>query len=418
MLTNESERSHVGGYDKAYDIGNKGYLTKFERQLKELDDDVEIFGVEEDDFLVSLQAEEFISQQRRFSTNSIVFGNRQNDNFHDEVDPEDPVDNDPLNMDLSESERNYQNYHAKVQQEFKEADLKREEKEGNVAVGIFRTQNKTRTRGDRYHTTDHSSSYAQATAVTSTKAAASQFSKCVFVFGVLVFYVIFALAAFFSLWKKATIPFGLNIDNLSETLSDTMDHSASIASLGRDMSVELLLNHGGKEDQSSPYACLNIEEAVYLWRATKNGMVPNVVLVENLGSNGAGTNDNSRSEYGLKLAFQGATRNHTHACLPVLNEHRALCIDLVSNRCDEPHDGLFAEDVPVVHGSPEDEEASDSEAGELYHVFLGLLKESSSTLTAGSPRHNQRSNECGYLHQSAWCSRRVSIVVVGEMWLQ
>ena len=63
MMTTESERSIV--YDKAYDIGDKGYLTKFERQLKELDDDVEVPPIHDDDYMEYLRVEERRIQDRR-----------------------------------------------------------------------------------------------------------------------------------------------------------------------------------------------------------------------------------------------------------------------------------------------------------------------------------------------------------------
>lgn len=401
------------GYDPTYDIGNKGFLTKFERQLKELDDDVEVFGVDNGDYELSssdANANQRRLQQRRFSTSGVnIDSRRRGRGLEEEADLEHQGARRD-SMGMSDSEHNYHNYLAKVQREFNEVDLEQK------MTGIYRDNNSNEGSGTIStvvlpHTAPLGSSKGRASICTSKLTASFSSSKNVIIMGLIAFHMLTSLVMLCAVWKKLTdvIPSGAFASDYTTTV-------------GYGRAVDLLMvnppnkSHSGsilgKGGGDFLYACVEIQAAVDLWYWTKNGVTTNVALVA------AGREDgHSRSELGVQLTFQGAHQNDTHACLPTLDKHQTLCIDWMKDSCG----GGF---ISIPEGDDDDDndewnsardvnfDAIDGEFGNSRDLFWGLLKEKATNVGGGS--EYSRRNDCDHLYGTG-CHRRVSIVFVGSL---
>jgi hypothetical protein len=397
MLTN-SEHS--------YDIGNKGYLTKVERQLKRIDD--ELLGS-------GHPIPDPIKQQRRHSTTTSMIGSTTSNNntnkkkksfgsststhtsspyYSNDDDDSDEVDDDDQDpsydefddedmdrsmhgkVDLGDDQKprkntNYHEYLNKVQRDFEDYERQHHGKnesssETSSRQGIFRTRDMVVKR-----TTATTRGYYR--------------PRCIgtFSFGAITFLVavtILLVANFFMtlrVWTELAVVLNHhNAEFTVDTLTGALVSSSSkdglsggvvaVSTIAAGFTLELPVIMPADASkligvqQEHPFACVGLDTAVDLWTHVKRGVTTSVVLVNK------DTADDSlrRNEHGVRLTFHGATQNSTHACIPTENQNHTLCIDFVSRRCDAFDDDNDNDNQVTTNGRATNKVAEAHEVGD------------------------------------------------------
>jgi len=458
--------------ERPYDIGNKGYLTKFERQLKELDDEVDVFTIE------PTPTDEEYNDGRESNNN----------NNHGSLRRFSTSPHDLTAMDDSfETEKNYKHYLNKVQRDFEEVELQHKKKraftpiqnnknydgnndnnrgnattmmgnsnniktctENGPSAGLFRssrpwgacTRNKTTTWHD-------SSSWASmrppsASNLVSSSAPSSYDTLKAIILGLIVALVICNTAVSWMSWKAIVAKELVPVDSSSGLLVSTNDDGSIMTAFSAGLTVELAVmpshntvaddgavddaadTHDGKQPH---YACIAMHEAVHLWQSTKQGISPTVTLVHANEHGNGEEQDHRILEYGVRLTFQGATRNETHACLPTHNDRQTLCVDFESNLCANNSDSSYYDEKGREFVDDNDSEPSQetSVAGinpparrDLFATMIENKKQWQSGSRNGGEyqsHRGQRSRAKGECYEmyGPWCNAVTPIFLIANV---
>ena len=452
--------------ERQYDIGNKGRLTKFERQLKDLDAEADlVFDLNTAGDMVDPRW----SRRRLFSTAHQEQSSRGSiaHQYHQQYQLQDmSLETDAGgNVVLDESEQNYKGYLTKVQRDFQnmsELDqLEQQEQQDNSYLKNNTNNNDPRggsfatfpmDRSNASYTMNNSSGHVDGL-FRATRSALSprtvgveyQYSsmRSLLTLGVVAVLLLCNMIVSGMMWK-ATLEMGkhqlhdLSADARGRLVQTQNDRSAmtQVSVLGSGKTFVLSVRsspfsqdspHSSDGEETlapnhNPYACMGLAGAVDLWKSVMEGVTTTVLLVHNdtMDTGGSGVrmmfNDtsatsNHHDELGIQLTFQGATQNATQACINTLNPHKTLCIDFSSHRCETSPSSFHHYDDTIMH----DDENNGGE--KLQHERKELFRKSlaeESAIAGGStlsPTHHA-CNQGQIGHN--WCHSFASVVLVGN----
>ena len=453
--------------ERQYDIGNKGRLTKFERQLKDLDAEADLA------FDLNTVGDDRVdprwSRRRLFSTTHQEQSSRgssihQHHHHHHQLQDMSLETDAAGNVVLDESEQNYKGYLTKVQRDFQnmsELDqLERQQQQqqqqhgssypktnvnnNDPRFGSFATFPMDRS-NDSYTINNNSSGHLdglfRATrSALSPRTAGVEYhhssTRSLLTFGVVVILLVCNMIVSGMMWK-ATLEMGkhprhdMSVDALGRLVHTQNDGSAmtqvSIRGTGKTFVLSVssplssqgsLRSDGGEETMApkhNPYACMKLAKAVDLWKSVMEGVTTTVLLVHNDAVDKTGnevrmvstTNTSHHNELGVQLTFQGATQNETHACINTLDLHKTLCIDFSSRLCETSSSSFREHDDTIEY---------DDGGGEHLHrdwrdLFQTTLAEEP-TVVEGStlgPTHDACKQEQTGQH---WCHSFAAVVLV------
>jgi len=436
----EGDQQPLTESERPYDIGQKGFLTKLERQLKELDEEADVLDVSSATGLDPHRQHNHHNHHnhhhhhRRYNyllgktDSSYQFNNLSKKNMSMESDA-------VGNLVLGETEPTYKSYFSKIQRDFQDIHLK-DQNQSQTQQQPFHDETFLDETEEILPTMTHSKMMMRAQAVLTATTPPRRRHRILVSVATVIVLVFFSIVT----WQNFILLQKYNTNNMTVTDSGRLEHNGMTVStlgVGKIFPLKVIPSSSSSSPPDDhPYACLGLEQMIDMWTLTMLGSSTTVFLMHDGNmtkkNNGVATttttsivqddsndHDNyhasemdglSGSGLGLQLTFHGATQNETHSCMATHDPNKKLCIDFTSSRCELDKRESSSDDNNNNSNNDDDNSDNTPDWKNLQHKRRQIFQ----TNLFGNKRqglHEQcRNGQIGY----KWCQSFAPIVLVGH----